>query len=597
MSIQAAPHTVKRVSGGSFLVEELRPSDIFTLEDLSPEQKQIAQMAADFVQERILPQSSEIEAKGFDLTRQLMRDLGSLGLLGLDVPEEYGGFSLDKVTSALVCQQIGMQGSFSVTFGAHSTIGTLPLVWYGNAQQKERYLPKLASGELIAAYALSEASAGSDAMNIRTRATLSPDGLHYVLNGEKMWISNSGFADLFTVFAKIDGERFSAFLVEKGTPGFTVGPEEHKLGIRGSSTCPLIFADCRVPAENLLGQAGKGYQIAFNVLNVGRYKIAASVIGGAQLGFRHAVRYGKGRIAFGRPITSFGLIQQKIADCAAAIYAAEAMSYRVIGAIDVALAELDSRSPTYTQEVQKRIEEFALECSILKIYGSEMLDRVVDDVMQIHGGYSYVEDYPIERMYRDSRINRIFEGTNEINRLIITNWMTRLSRQGTLALEPAIEKVLGELVNESTAAEEYAGPLGDERTLATKARKIFLYCADSALKKFKGDFSDQQEVAGALAEIVTELLALDSCILRTEKMESRLAPLPIKLTKYYAARSFGIIATSAERIMGAIAEGDELRAKMMVLRRLADHTPSNTVILGREISTAMVESGSYRLSA
>src|ERR1700761_4577021 len=369
MVVEAQEKAAKRVTGGSFLIEDLTPGDIFTLEDLSPEQRQVADLASQFAENEILPQADRIEGKDWDVSRKLMRELGELGLLGIDVPEQYGGLDMDKITSTLVAENLSGSGSFSVTFSAHVTIGTLPLVWYGTPDQKEKYLPKLASGEWIAAYALSESSAGSDAMNIRTRAVLTPDGQHYVLNGEKMWISNAGMAHLFTVFAKIDGEQFSAFLVEAATPGLTVGHEEHKLGIRGSSTCPLVLSDCKVPVENLLGQAGKGHHIAFNILNVGRYKLGAGVVGGARSILREGIRYAKDRIAFGKPITSFGLVQKKIAECAADVFAGEAVSARIVGAIDDALSGLDKHSPTYSHDVQKCIEEFAVECSILKVWG------------------------------------------------------------------------------------------------------------------------------------------------------------------------------------------------------------------------------------
>src|SRR5271154_6842287 len=547
MVVEAQTRTAKRVTGGSFLIEDLTPEDIFTLEDLSPEQKQIADVAAKFAEEKISPLVQEIEAKNWDVSRKLMRDLGALGLLGIDVPEQYGGLDMDKITSSLVSQNLMTSGSFSVTFSAHVTIGTLPLVWYGTPEQKEKYLPRLASGEWIAAYALSESSAGSDAMNIRTRATLTPDGKHYVLNGEKMWISNAGFANLFTIFAKIDGEKFSAFLVEAGTPGLTVGAEEHKLGIRGSSTCALVLADCKVPVENLLGQAGKGHHIAFNILNVGRYKLASSAVGGAKASLRDGIRYARERVAFGKPITSFGLVQEKIAEGAAGIYVTESVLYRVVGAVDAALAELDKNSPTFSAEVQKRIEEFAVECSILKFFGSEMVERVVDNTLQIHGGYGYVEEYPAERAYRDSRINKIFEG-----------------------------------------------PLAEERALLASAKKISLFCSGAASQKFGNDLGEQQEVMGALADILSEVLALESSILRTEKM-NKPNSMAVKLTKYYAAHSFRVIEGSAERVLAAVAEGDMLRTQMTIFRRLSKHEPVNTIALGREISAAMVEAGRYRL--
>jgi butyryl-CoA dehydrogenase len=594
MSATAVANPTKRASGGSFLIEDLAPEDVFTLEDLSAEQKQIAEMTTNFAEEKILTQVTEIEAKNFDVSRKLMREAGELGLLGVDTPEEYGGLELDKVTSALIADKIAVSGSFSVTFSAHAGIGTLPLIWYGTPEQKAKYLPKIASGEWIAAYALSESSAGSDAMNIRTQAKLSEDGKHYVLNGEKMWISNAGIASLFTVFAKIDGEKFTAFLIEAGTPGLTVAAEEHKLGIRGSSTCPLRLEDCKVPVENLLGEAGKGHHIAFNVLNVGRYKLAASAIGGMRISFRNGVRYAKERVAFGKPITSFGLVQEKIADSAVGIYVGEALIYRTVGAIDAALVVLDKHSATYTQDVQKRIEEFAVECSILKVWGSEMLDRVVDDMLQLHGGYGYVEEFPAERSYRDARINRIFEGTNEINRLIITGWMIKRALQWRLALLPAIKQVMDEVMAGPGLRTSYEGSLAEERALLASAKKLGLFCAGAASQKFGNDLAEQQEVMGALADVLIEVLALESAILRTEKMAGKNA-LAVKMTKYYAARSFRVVETAAERVIAAVAEGDMLRTQMAIFRRLAKHEPVNTVTLGREIAAVMVDAGRYTL--
>jgi butyryl-CoA dehydrogenase len=431
-------------------------------------------------------------------------------------------------------------------------------------------------------------------MNIRTQAVLSPDGKHYILNGEKMWISNAGMANLFTVFAKIDGEKFTAFLIEAGTPGLTVCAEEHKLGIRGSSTCPLRLEDCKVPVENLLGEAGKGHHIAFNVLNVGRYKLAAAAIGGARKSFRDGVRYAKDRIAFGKSITSFGLVQEKIADSAAGIYAGEALVYRTVGAIDAALAGLDKTSPSFVQDVQKRIEEFAVECSILKVWGSEMLERVVDQMLQLHGGYGYVEEFPAERSYRDARINRIFEGTNEINRLIITGWMIKRALQGRLALLPAIKRVMDEVMAGPGTRTVYEGPLAEERALLASAKKLGLFCSGAASQKYGNDLAEQQEVMGALADILIEVLTLESTILRTEKMAGR-NQLAINMTKYYAARSFRIVETAAERVIAAVAEGDMLRTQMAIFRRLAKHEPVNTVTLGREIAAVMVDAGRYTI--
>lgn len=584
----------KRTTGGSFLIEDLRPEDIFTLEDLSEEQQQIAQTTLDFAEKEVQPNIPAIEEKQFDVTRGLLRKAGELGLMAVDVPEEHGGLEMDKITSALIADKISISGSFSTAFSAHVGIGTLPLVWYGTPQQKQKYLPKLASGEWIASYALSEASSGSDAMNIRAQAKLSPDGKYYVLNGEKMWITNSGMANLFTIFAKIDGDKFSAFLVEAGTPGLVVGREEHKLGIRGSSTCPLVLTDCHVPVENLLGVAGKGHHIAFNILNVGRYKLGAAAVGGARTAFRFGVRYARDRVAFGKPITSFGLVQEKIADSAAGIFAAEALTYRVVGAIDASLAELDKKAPDLSMEVQKRIEEFAVECSIIKVWCSEMLERVVDKMLQLYGGYGYVEDFPAERAYRDSRINKIFEGTNEINRLIITGWMIKRALQGRLALLPAIKQVMDEVMAGPGAKTEHIGPLAEERALLANAKKLGLFCAGAASQRYGNNLAEQQEVMGALADILCEVLVLESSILRAEKMKEKNA-LAVKLVQYDAARSFRVVENAAEHVIAAVAEGDTLRTQMVIFRRLTKHEPRNTVALGREIAAVMTEAGRYTL--
>ena len=585
----------KIIPGGTFLIENAAPEDIFTPEDFTEEQQEIARTTAEFAEKSILPRASEIESKNFAATRELMLEAGQLGLLAVDVPEAYGGLALDKVTSALVSDRIAVSASFSVSFSAHTGIGTLPVIWYGTPAQKEKYLPRLASGEWIAAYALSESSSGSDAMNIRAQAKLSADGKQYILNGEKMWISNAGFADLFIIFAKIDGDKFSAFLVERDTPGLTVGAEEHKLGIRGSSTCPLVLSDCAIPVENLLGEAGKGHHIAFNILNVGRYKLGAATLGGARHSLRNAIRYGKQRIAFGKPIVSFGLLQEKIAQAAAGIFAGEALVYRVVGAIDVALATLPPDAAA--SETQKRIEDYAVECSIVKVWCSEMLERAVDDCVQIHGGYGYVEEYPAERSYRDARINRIFEGTNEINRLIITGFMLKRAMQGRLALLPAIAKVMDEVMSGSTlrsGSDESSSPLAAASTLLASAKKLGLFCSGAASQKYPTNLPDQQEIMGALADILIEILVMESAILRAEKFSGR-SQSAIGLAQLTAARSFRIIQNSAERILGAIAEGDMLRTQMAIFRRLAKHDPLNTVAIGRTIAEEMIAAERYTL--
>ena len=486
-----------------------------------------------------------------------------------------------------------------MAFSAHVGIGTLPIVWYGTEAQKRKYLPKLATGEWIGAYALSESSSASDAMNCRTRAVLSPDGKHYVLNGEKMWITNSGFADLFTVFAKVDGEKFSAFLIERNTPGFSIGAEEHKLGIRGSSTCPLILADCQVPVENLLGEVGKGHHIAFNILNIGRFKLGAACVGGARNGLQDAIGYAKERKAFGKSIAEFGLIQEKLAESAAGIYAGESMVYRTIGMIDAALADVDTDAAGASREIQKRIEEYAVECSILKVWGSEMLDMVVDHVVQIYAGYGYVEEYPAERAYRDSRINRIFEGTNEINRLIITGWLMKRAMAGQLPLLAAIKKLMDEVMAGPSAAEEREGPLSAEYHLLANAKKLALFAAGAASQKYMMGLADQQEVMGALADCIMEVFAMESCILRAEKLIAAkgegAAKQAIAMTRYYAAKAAQTVELSARKVIAAVAEGDMLRTQMAILRRLAKHEPADTIGLGRQIAKHVLAAGKYAL--
>src|SRR4051794_12508112 len=591
--------TAKRVKGGSFLIEERLPDDVFTPEDFTEEHRQIAKTAVEFTTNEVMPAAQQIEAKDFAVTRALLRKAGELGLMSVDVPEAYGGLEMDKVTSALIAESMSQLASFSVAFSAHSGIGTLPIVWYGTPAQKEKYLPKLATGEWIGAYALSESSSASDAMNCRTRAVLSEDGKHYVLNGEKMWITNSGFADVFTVFAKVDGEKFTAFIIERGTPGLTVGAEEHKLGIRGSSTCPLILADCRVPVENLLGEIGKGHHIAFNILNIGRFKLGAACVGGARHSLQNAIQYAKERKAFGKVIADFGLIQEKLAEAATGVYAGESLTYRTIGMIDAALADVDTAAEGASREIQKRIEEYAVECSILKVWGSEMLDMVVDHVVQIFAGYGYVEEYPAERSYRDSRINRIFEGTNEINRLIVTGWLMKRAMSGQLALLPAIKRIMDEVMSGPAAPLEREGPLAAEHQLLANARKLTLLAAGAASQKYMQALSEQQEIMGALADCISEVYAIESCILRAEKLRSTrgdsAARHAIDMTRYYAAKAIQTIELSTRKVIAAVAEGDMLRTQMAILRRLGKHEPSDTIALGREIARHVIASGRYSL--
>jgi alkylation response protein AidB-like acyl-CoA dehydrogenase len=594
----------KRIPGGSFLITDPTPTDCFFPEDFTDEQKQIAETTANFAINEIVPRSEQIEAKDFNVTRMLLLEAAEMGLTAIDIPEEYGGLEMDKVTSAIVAENISKQASFSVSFSAHVGIGTLPLVWYGTDEQKRKYLPGIASGKIVSAYALSESSSGSDAVNAKTRAVLSADGKTYTLNGEKMWISNAGFADLFTVFAKCaipEGpdagkEKLTAFLIDRNTPGFSVGKEEHKLGIRGSSTCPLILSDCVIPAGNLLGEVGKGHHIAFNILNVGRYKLGNAAIGGGRMALNNGIRYAIDRKAFGKSISEFGLIQEKIANCATGIFVGGAVCYRTVGLIDKALAGVDKND---TKEIQKRIEEYAVECSIVKVWASEMLDMVVDEVLQIYAGYGYVEEFPAARAYRDARINRIFEGTNEINRLIITGWLMKSAMSGKLALMPAIKKLMDEVMSGPSERIDREGPLADEQNMLANAKKLTLFAAGAATQRYMQQIADEQEVMGAIADMIIEVFAMESAILRAEKIAaaqgSETAALPIAMARIYADKAMSAIELSARKVISAAAEGDLQRTQLTILRRLAKHDPADTIALRRQVAKAVIQAGKYNL--
>jgi butyryl-CoA dehydrogenase len=578
---------IAAAAGGSFLLETRTPAEIFTPEDLNEEQRQIAATAARFAREEILPRVAAIEAKEPGAMVELLRKAAELGFTAVDVPEEYGGMGLDKVSSTLITDHISVLASFSTAFGAHIGIATLPLVWYGTAAQKQRCLPKLATCEWIGAYGLSEASSGSDAMNIRTRATLSPDGAHYILNGEKQWLTNGGTADLYTVFAKIDGEKFSAFLIERGTPGLTVGAEEHKLGIRGSSTCPLVFEDCKIPKENLLGEAGKGHHIAFNVLNVGRFKLGVACIGGARHALAAMVRYAKERHAFGKAIAEFGLIQRKISAAATELYAAESMAYRTAGLIDARLAMLSAQQPGQRIDAARNIEEYAVECSILKVYGSEMLTLVADELIATMGGYGYTEEYPAERTYRDARINRIFEGTNEINRLIITGWMMKRALSGKLPLLAAIKRVMDEVTQPPSLDGTASDPLDREASVLAAVRKMALFAAGVASQRFMTGLEEQQEIVADLADMISHVYALESALLRARKLAAagrNSAEPAAAMTALLADETMALAEKASRRVLAACGQGDALMTQLAILRRLARFTPADTVALSRTVA-------------
>jgi alkylation response protein AidB-like acyl-CoA dehydrogenase len=588
-----------KISGGSFLLERRQPNEVFTPEDFSEQHQLIGQTAEEFAVNEIVPNIEKIEHKEFAVTRDLLKKAGELGLSSVEIPEAYGGLEMDKVTAAVIADHIAKYAGFATTWGGHTGIGTLPIVYFGTEDQKKKYLPRLASGEIVGAYALSEATSGSDAMNCRARAELSPDGKHYVVNGEKMWITNAGFADLFTVFAKVDGEKFSAFLVERDFPGFSVGAEEHKMGIRGSSTCPILLNDCQVPVENLLGEVGKGHLIAFNILNIGRFKLGAMCVGGGRVSLENAIGYAKQRKAFNKVIADFGLVREKIANMATLLYVGESLVYRTVAMMDAALSEVDKSAADAAKQTLKAIEEYAVECSIIKVWGSEMIDYVVDETVQIYAGYGFVEEYPAERAYRDARINRIFEGTNEINRLIITGFLLKRAMTGQLALMPAIKKMMDEVLS-GPSAEELEGALAEERKLVAQAKKLGLFAAGAATQKYMQAIQDQQEIMGAIADMTIETYAMETAVLRGQKIvETKgeaAAALPIAMTRVYLSQAMEKVESAARKVIAAVADGDMLRTQLAILRRLAKYEPFNTVELRQQIAQTMIERGKYTLA-
>ncbi|HXP40278.1 MAG TPA: acyl-CoA dehydrogenase family protein [Candidatus Acidoferrales bacterium] len=597
-TITTVPST--KVSGGSFLLESRRPDEVFTPEDFTEQHHLIGQTAEEFAVNEILPNAEKIEHKDFAISRELLKKAGELGLSGVEIPEAYGGLEMDKVTSAVIADHIAKYAGFATTWGAHSGIGLLPIVYFGTEEQKKQYLPRLATGEMVGAYALSESTSGSDAMNCRARAELSSDGKHYILNGEKMWITNAGFADLFTVFAKVNGEKFSAFLVERTFPGFSVGAEEHKMGIRGSSTCPIILNDCKVPAENLLGDIGRGHVIAFNILNIGRFKLGAMCVGGGRVSLESAISYAKQRKAFGKPIGDFGLVREKLANMATLLYVGESLVYRTVGMMDVALGEVDKSGTEAMKETRKAIEEYAVECSIIKVWGSEMVDYIVDETLQIYAGYGFVEEYPAERAYRDARINRIFEGTNEINRLIITGFLLKRAMSGQLPLMPAIKKLMDEVLSGPAVGEELDGLLTQERKVVSQAKKLGLFAAGAATQKYMQAIEDQQEIMGAIADMTIESYAMESAVLRAQKIAETkgeaAAAVPIAMTRVYLTQAMEKIESAAKKVIAAVADGDMLRTQLAILRRLAKYEPFNTIELRQQIAQKVIERGKYTLA-
>jgi alkylation response protein AidB-like acyl-CoA dehydrogenase len=575
--------------GGSFLIEESATGDIFAPEDFTEEQTMIRDMTEQFVEDEVMPQIERMEHKEWDVTVSLLKRCGELGLLGIEVPEKFGGENLDKVSALIVAEKMARVASFAVSYGGHSGIGTLPIVYFGTEEQKRKYLPALCKAEKISAYALSESSSGSDALSAKTSAVRDGDGKYWTLNGEKMWITNSAFADLFITFAQVDGKQFSCFIIEKDYPGVSTGAEENKMGLRGSSTRPLILNNAKVPIDNLVGEIGKGHHVAFNILNFGRAKLAAGAIGGAKTALNDAIQYAKQRIAFGRPIASFGAIKHKLAEMAIRIWVSEGMIYRTAGLMDRSLESVDADN---ARQLLKAIEEYAIECSILKVFCSEVLDFTVDETVQIYGGYGYSAEYPVERYYRDSRVNRIFEGTNEINRLLIPGMLLKRAAAGQLGLHAAARSVVDEVMS-VTMSSDASGPLAAEFSAVAQAKKALLFTAGSAIQKFGETIRDEQEVLMHLSDMVMEIFAMDTAMHRLVKKNS--ADPYLDVTRTYINDAMVRIDFSARQVLAGIAEGDMLRTQLGALRRLLRWTPINSIKARQRIAEFLTDSNRYAL--
>jgi alkylation response protein AidB-like acyl-CoA dehydrogenase len=588
--------TKPAAKGGSFLLESAGPQDVFTPADLTDDQKLIGQTAEEFVTKEVLPLVKDLEAKKPGLMAELVRKGAEVGLMSGGTPEEYGGAGLDKIATTILTEKISIYGGFAVTHGAHSGIGTLPIVYFGTEEQKKKYLPKLATAELIGAYCLSEPQAGSDAQHSLTRAELNKEGTHYILNGQKMWITNGGFADLFVIFAKVDGEKFSAFIVEKNFPGCKPGNEEHKMGIHGSSTTPIFLENCKVPKENLLHEIGRGHIVAFNVLNAGRFTLGASAVGGSKHVLTAASKYTKERKAFGKQIGEFGLMKEKLAEMAVQLFAVESMIYRSAGYMEAAM-HAAAGSGDKIQNTMKVLEEYAIESSIAKVYGSEMLDFVVDEAVQIFGGYGFHEDYPVCRAYRDSRVNRIFEGTNEINRMLIIQMLMKRAMGGQLPLIPAAMKLAEEILAGPSYEETPEGVLAEEARVIANTKKIFLQAAGGAVQKFREKLADEQELVAALANIVMEIYAMESSMLRAQKAAASkgeaAASLMIDAARVFIADAAERVDHEAKRAIAAVHDGDMLTTQLAVLKRFGKRGAVNTIALRRRIAAGVQAQDRY----
>ncbi|MGM8211993.1 acyl-CoA dehydrogenase family protein [Virgibacillus sp. W0430] len=588
--------TEKMFQGGAFLIEEMDASDVITPEDFTEEHRMIAKTTEDFIVGDVLPKLEEIENHQFSHSVTLIKKAGELGLLSADIPEKYGGLELDTISSSLITEKFSRAGAFSLTYGAHVGIGSLPIVFFGNEAQKEKYLPKLATGELIAAYALTEPSSGSDALGAKTTAILNEAGTHYVLNGEKQWITNAAFADVFIVYAKIDGEHFTAFIVDRDFPGVTTGPEEKKMGIKGSSTRTLVLEDAQVPVENVLGEKGRGHIIAFNILNVGRYKLAIGSVGGAKRALELAATYANERKQFNTAISSFTLTQEKLGTMAADIYANESAVYRTVGLFEQRMSKLSAEQKEDGREIARAVAEYQIECSLNKFTGTELLDFVADEAVQLHGGYGFMQEYEVERIYRDSRINRIFEGTNEINRLLVPGTLLKKAMKGELPLLEKAQHLQEELM--MMMPEEIGmASLEQEKYLMRNAKKIVLLAAGLAAQKHMQQIEHEQEILAKLANMTASVYTMEAAVLRTEKAILKKGEEKNKqkvlYTQVFVQEAFNRMESEAKEILVAVEEGDTLRMMLSALRKLTRHTPINVIAKKREIASAIIKEEKY----
>jgi alkylation response protein AidB-like acyl-CoA dehydrogenase len=591
----------KLFKGGEFLIVDGLPEEIFTPEDFTKDQRQIGQAAEEFGAKELLARKEDVEELNYDLLREMLKKAGDLGFLGADMPEVFGGSELDKVSSMLISEKLGSGVSgFMTSYGVQTGIGSLPIVLFGTPEQKKRYLPKIASAEMVGAYALTEPGHGSDALGAEARAVLSEDGKHYLLSGQKQFITNAGFADMFITYAQVDETKFTSFIVERKWDGVSVDEEEKKMGMHGSSTRAVIFQNVKVPLDNVLGEVGRGHVVALNTLNVGRFKIAPMIVGSAKTIFAEAVKYAKGRIQFGKPIAEYGLIKHKIAEMLIRIYVTESMAYRTAALLDMALEGIDPTKEDAGAKTGEAIRKYALECSINKVFGTEMLDYVVDECVQVYGGYGYIKDYPAEGAYRDSRINRIWEGTNEINRLLIVDMLMRAALKGELPLLAVIKKTTEELLTFRPDFGEAEGTLEKEQKLVTMAKKIGLLAAGAATQKYMERLAGQQELVALISDIIIEVFAMESALLRSLKKVGKegeeKSGVQIAVTRVYVNDAFARVEWMAKQIFAAIAEGEELRTQLMALKRLAKNTPVNTIALRREIADSVIPLGRYHLT-